>query len=1394
LYCLFRLFDYALPEGFVLQPEGNEDLALYDCDDKLFEVVQVKDLSENLTTSKFKSTFYERISEYCKQESKVAVTIASFGPVGPEFLAALDNAKETPARVIKTLTKDREVQDRNKKTRTIKGLSNDIATNILSHAKLIEVKEDELTQEVMAKLSGTISAGDPKRAFENLMWWLITSAETKRKLTRAKVIDKLNRIGTFLSHLAAFHREWNTSIIPIQVSNDGHFDRSILEREFFLGGRVRVDHVAADLDVRRKDMLYKVHSAFESENVVVIRAASGQGKTTLAYRYILDFAPQDFRFEALCASDLQHARCMATAITGHSETLNVPTLVYVDVRPGDTFWVEFVRVLASTLDVRVLVTIREDDWFRSRVSLDDFRFVDLSINLDESSGREIYSRLEERSSDVKYLDFDDTWAQLGERKTLFEFVYLITQAESLAAKINAQIRLLQDAVNSQNLLSGELHLLRLVAVASAFEARVQLVPLAEVCGIHEPQRTLERFNNEFLLRTSDDGQFVEGFHAIRSELITSRLTDKVLNPWANIALQALPLLDENDLEAFILSSFSRHPESRNDLLASLMDFTPNTWVGIRGTSIALQWLGLEAYTCENRQLVDNVRTVFGSGWWITLDWDLAQARSKGGIDMLESMRDTSPEFAFAANAAITVKQQQTDKNAIFNYFRDWIANLSKLPDTPRLIPDFIALSEVMYWVGHLGLTASMTQLVMDECLDEAFTNLPVHLFAEFAISARTVSEDTYIRWYGVNRKRVEEGLRQQTGVLALVEDGDCLVAHYVINLDRKASALRHRSANELSLDVEVNELSVERVEILSRCIPGYVRYGAKGYGHRISLIDTFGDDSEKRMPIENIVMPWLPEFNSLARGLVELGFRPESWDGYFQSIHAMREQVIIAFAELSEAMQRIRPDSKIILSDEEAWDRCKSAVNGDFFLPRTAVDEWGFVSESRSKRYGSTNVRRFTSVSRLDPFNKAVNEYTRTVGNFMKQALESLVLIPHLRASDTEAKRGMVLAKAKELGISEDSIRLSVVNGVDACIAIKDLQRCELMVFGEQSRHRHSREFLDDEYAAFLETMWKWCKFAYPMQFTSPSQKKKVKCLPRRRELKDCLKPTVNRIRSGLKALAKSGVVAKIVSDEIEWDGQAALWITFDTKHPLESLIGVERLWHALVDAFEPDRDKIVRMKAFDLYWKRIVFVPMVQGKSLDNQAFANMKGVSHSFSQNIEDQIWRFWPEPVPSVAWEQLELPLWERQYSWDVFDEFAAAYGDMFHHVDHMADFARCNVDVDELGENIFQDYLSQEIERVQPMFQESLDSATRVLEELPEWTEETANSRSDMYACAEFLLEIQDALLPTQDFEGDTKLKIAEIAEWRDRLQSGFELLGQAKYLWIADSLGIEGFKV
>lgn len=1393
LYCLFKLFDDGLPNNSVVQPEGNEDLEIRNIANEPIEVAQVKDYSADLTVSAFKPSFYRRISQLCRSNPSVGINIVSFGPIGRELRKACDNNQETPKRALNTLTKDREEVRANGEKQTIPGITEGEANELFTRVNLIEVEETALANHVIEQLRATMTSGDPHVAFENLMWWLISSAENQLKLTRALTIEKISQLGRFITHRAAHEHEWHISIKPIQSSSSNDEDREKLRREFFQAGRVRADHVSEGFDVPRNDALDRIHKAFRNENVVILRAASGQGKTTLAYRYLLDWAPADFRYQVEQAADLQHSRRMAAAIAGHKEVIDVPTIVYIDVRPGDSLWVEVVRELSGVKDIQVLVTIREDDWFRSRVTKDDFLFVDLSIPFTEETGERIFTELRAIGLGDDKLDFHDAWSQLGERKTLFEFVYLTTQNEQLAEKIRAQINTLKDEVNAEKLLPKELQLLRLVAVASAYEARLDLKDLVEFLEIPEPARTLERFHNEFLLRTTSDGRSVEGFHAIRSEIIAVELTDAVIQPRGEIEAAIPTLLVEEDIESFLLCSFSRNESSAEMLIDGLYRTKFKTWVGVRGVLVALQWIGLKKYADNNADLIDEVRLISPTAWWFTLDWDLAQVRGQAGFDSLESLAENSKEFARAAEVASDFQNRQSEKDEVFTFATPWLQLFGLPTNVVDSANQFIAMGEVLYWLGHLQITNEEVTSWLDEgVISEAFTALPIHMFSRFATGVQQSHQNIYIDWLRKNRTEVESVLRNRTSIFALIEEDDCLVAHYVIDIDRNASALQLSEE-----EVSINDLSVQRVEVVSACLPGFARYGAAGYGHRMSFFDGVNDDSTKRMPIENIPMPWLPQFNSLARGVAEYRLRPDSWDDFFTQVRELREKVIAAFRELRTAISKVHKNQSTPLLDTEAWDECKKIVNGDFFLPKTAVDEWGFVTESQSQMSSEPKAKKFSAISTLDPFKKSVSEYTRTIANFMNQSLQALVLIPSLRSATTDSNREAVIEKGKSLGVTESSIRLSVVNGMDACSAVKQMHRVERSLL-QCNRSGVDEPFRVAELQEFITTMRSWSLFCYreqviPKPPMHPKGKKRKKTPLKKIAFRDSLKPTRNRVKDALNKLKTDGIIGKIVSEEILWDEESTLWITFDTSDPLESLVAIEKIWFALIEAFRPDREKIVRIKVINWFWKKIVLIPLVKGRSLEQQAFSQMDAVSYPLNEEPELQPWRFIPEPIPDKAWNELGLLDWERQKSWDKFDEFATAYGLLFHHVDHMTDLSRCKIEVDDLGEEISQSYLRIEEKRLQPIMQATIDTYGALLASLPELDEEISTSRPNLMECIDLISAMKESVFPSEDGD-EYELSLNAIADWRNRMKDGFNLLGVARNLWIADSLGFDAFEV
>jgi hypothetical protein len=88
----------------------------------------------------------------------------------------------------------------------------------------------------------------------------------------------------------------------------------------------------------------EIAQGFQNTNVVIIHAASGQGKSTLAYRHLHDMYPNKWRFSIKRVQDVQHALQIALALSGFAEAVEVPIAVYLDVHPRDTEWTELVRL------------------------------------------------------------------------------------------------------------------------------------------------------------------------------------------------------------------------------------------------------------------------------------------------------------------------------------------------------------------------------------------------------------------------------------------------------------------------------------------------------------------------------------------------------------------------------------------------------------------------------------------------------------------------------------------------------------------------------------------------------------------------------------------------------------------------------------------------------------------------------------------------------------------------------------------------------------------------------------------------------------------------------------------------------------------------------------------
>ena len=595
------------------------------------EVIQVKAYTDNLTLSKLEpekpGSFFRRVLKLAESTLPPTVKVVSFGPIGPELEKSWQGYDEQ----IHTVTA--KLHDH--------GYTQTQIDTLLKSLAFQKVEEQTIHVNVSTFLRQSLVGGDPQHAFDLLNAWLYHASELRSKVTYGDLISKLSSIGRYFAERAAHHQEWFTSIVPLEDSPVVPDATEKLAGEFYQGTAARYDHIVAGVDIVRDEKLRQLDEAFQKKRVVIVHGASGQGKSSLAYRYLYSFVPASWRFQVRSIYGRHHALQVARALSEHLRVFQEPLYVYLDVAPREINWSDLVRELSQYQNLRLLITIREEDWKRANVSTADLLFPEaIELAFDETEAQKLYTQFVTRHIPNQFLSFDEAWARFGSAGPLLEFVHLVTQNQSLHERLQQQSRRLQDEVRQDKLHRNELQVLRLVSIASPYGARLDQRLLAKYLDLVEPQRTFELFEKEYLLRQSADGRFVDGVHPIRSDILTDCLTDDIFTPWVDSAIACLPLIAEEDLEIFLLHTFSRRQATALTLLRALSTHRPRTWAGVAGVMRAMMWLGIHAYVDENIAVVTDCVRLVGTGWWLILDQDIANVAP----GVISSLRESLAPF------------------------------------------------------------------------------------------------------------------------------------------------------------------------------------------------------------------------------------------------------------------------------------------------------------------------------------------------------------------------------------------------------------------------------------------------------------------------------------------------------------------------------------------------------------------------------------------------------------------------------------------------------------------------------------------------------------------------------------------------------------------------------
>jgi hypothetical protein len=1373
LYSLSRILDQNSNKHLVFQPEMLEDLSIEDETGNLLEVIQVK--SGYITVLSFKESFFKRINSLIKSQEIPHVIIASFGRIGPELLQAVNEdgpMREQAAKKIK-----------DKYGRSISSYED--AKNILARLELISLDEQELTKEVYNHLSTTLTGIDPDIAFDLLNFWLYIYSEKKHVITKNDIIEKIVNIGKFLSARAAYYEEWFRSIKPIDNQKTNPDELNKLYSEFYQGISARYDHILADIDIPRPEKIQDIKTKFKESRVVIIHGASGQGKTTLAYRYLHDHFPSMWRFKVELIENRRHALDIAAAIIGHADAIDIPIAIYLDVSAKDPDWPDLIKQLAFHQNIRILVTIREEDYKRASIPDFEIQFKDVDLNFDKSEAQEIYHSLEKTKMPPQFLSFEEAWDKFGGEGPLMEFIHLVTQGESLRKRLKEQITRLENEARNKTMEPGEIDLLRLVSVASAFDAHLKVKPLIDHLKLAAASRTFELFEKEYLLERSADGSLVEGLHPIRSKILADLLIDRVMSPWSEYAITCLSLMHEVDIESFLLHSFFRHREDTESLIGALSSWQPDIWAAIGGITRALIWLGISEYVESNRELIQKTFEDSGTSFTCLLDSDISNAMPGISASSLDSLCSLGIINEGNRQRVISYRDNQTDKTHVFVRAKTWLSSRTVCPKIPQCNEDWSGIAESSFWLGQLGISWPFSERIPYLELEKAVDYLPMEILADLILGLSTGYGKDFTAWLTENRPRIINRFREETLTVNLHDDGNKVTAHFLIEFEKLN--------NPKFVDYDIQESSdplhdeaMGRVKLLRGILPDRDAYACQGYGHKLWSEELPLDNTQKTgIPISQLPPKWLTSINSTFRGLAEQPFRPKTWEEYAKSVFELRKQNLSAMNYLENGLKAYfenqKPDQLFgKLINAEKWFQYQQMLSKSPLIPSCAIDEWGLIDEFGLLPTEEDVIIRGLALQKHKPFLAYFKKYTRYLSNFFNQSIDTMVLNSvRGRSSINDLGRQKFEQKAIDIGLKEGFVRLSRMNLSDCVKIIPTFQRKFRRTFGQFFELSNLDDLEKEEISTFHRIWCMWYFFSI-----SPNLVQRKPEIKYARKIDKITESIKKNIQKGLSNISSHGLSISVISYELFWGDTPALWILVDGDNGVEVYNSIEKIFPEFCKSFDAFKDKEPVNLIFSTRWPLIIIIPTIQGKCLTNTAWRIYSNTLLWGSCDGKLGWWNYATQyPVPQDALTELNINLWDLPQL-----EVAASLNQntfkLSLQLASIRDYDRLP-ELDDQGIIQFKTYLQKLVDDISIVTQNVLDSGAQMMNILGSLSVSDYNNHPNLVECRQALIEMNKYIMPVPNPMGKITLDQKTIKEWANELNGGKLYAALAYLFWAND---------
>lgn len=1289
------------------QLEGTEDLDVISQYGVAEYYIQVKNISSPITLSDLltdKGTSF--IRRYIELNNNAIPILVSFGPVSSDLISWKSNASTISSKEKWFLQKYRLNESDWKK----------VKSNVV-----FELVDEEYLLTEIYELLKAIKQVDPLPTVENLLYWISYTAEKQQSVTYQDIFKKIEQIGIYLSERIAVTNRYGIYIKPLHHTDLSLSSLEALQKEFYYGTNARYEHILADQDVVRGQLLAEIKKGFEQNNTVIVHGASGQGKTSLSYRYAHNHAPGALIYEIVAQEDIAATNEAIMALHAIVKNLSVPILLVLNVSPNTTYWVRIIEQTSAFKNLRFLVAVRNEDWYRAKSSELNFQYSDLEVVLHEHEAALIYRELLKKEHKTKYSDFKEAWIDLGENLPLMEFTYAITQGDSLAHRLQQQVLLL-NAEEQNNRVLGQIAFLRTLSLADYAGARINVNNLKVLPGI---QFIIEKFEREYLLKQTENHKYITGLHPIRSTLLCDLLFDEFLFTRKDEVAKCLDVIEEGDIYPFLLKCLYDQIVSPDELIEIIKNRQKLSWVLYRAVINSLLWVGVRDYISANKAAFNEAYHLFGDFGIMFLDifhgvkldvstfWELIDEEKRSHVTRLKKMI--------------------TPKTNVFQHLLSFFNTVPVPEQLPTSSGDWLGIAESMFWLSQIQHDDGQNIQISEEDIVASVDKLELEVLSKVMLGLHLYStEYDQIRLKCVPSFISRIRKKYQVPELTIEDE---VTINYILDISNESEGF------------SIHENVLEIIDLMRDALPDKKKFNTQAHGHRNLMIELPYDDSTKSISSDNLPFEEWVNVNAMIKKLHEYMHRPTDWLDFLSKLQSWEKDIKILLRDFAAAFATLKKTNGVKLM--KVMEQSNYDFGFDLKSPKSIADPFGLhirtsktKSESIDMTYGA--IKESTLNARHQQFFKNYHEFKSSIENFIKQS--GKVVYERLKN-----------VQESSFAVDTHLIHLSYVNLFNGIVAFQPFIAEKYKSFNDFLKNQDTN--ISEAELFYTATIWRDFNTAFPTNnFKNLALKEKVSGVKTDFE---------NAILKSLRRLSKeSGYPMRYVNNKMT---DFASVFVIDAPTSAEVLMAIKSLYDTLKDLInQPDYTSLKQL-VMVRYFSTIFIVPKVSGRTFNHNYYRFPEYLFRD-TEFSELELHQVMTHQMPERLIKNLNVSSWIEVYP-PMNDIYIlhSEYVKMRLLVEHLADLRHFDkIDtLDEYGYKLAAKYMKDVAEKLQPLFQSVLDKLADIINfhEFNYLDPETEKIYTEV------LNEIKNNLFPTSkgdEVDYQASLNMETIVNWADRL--------------------------